>query len=250
MSRWEVYRALIPDNLDLVSSRNTPGSVRGFFLGDDGILGHAEFSKIDLRKVAAVAVPVLVAAGFAGGIAAAPRVRRWWNDQARPAARAGWRRVTRQREHVAPDGRITAGLAFSQQVDVALEGASMSMSSAQAQQYLLEIMMAAAIIADRMRALSHAHINDDAELSDLTIAMDKLTTGEVTNIINRMLATGHAMRNEETVELFARIFAGGHVADGEYVPLTVDKVQKVLSLDAGEDRATAQVPTQVSTQAD
>src|SRR5689334_17262094 len=118
MSRWELYRALIPDNMDLASSRKTIGALRGFFLGEDGILGHAEFEKIDLRKVAAIAAPVLLAAGFIGGVAAAPRIRRWCDEALRPAARTGWRWVTRQREVATPDVlSATASDAFSREVD-------------------------------------------------------------------------------------------------------------------------------------
>lgn len=232
MSRWELYRALIPDNMDLVSSRRTPGLLRGFFLGEDGILGHAEFEKIDLRKVAAIAVPVLLAAGFVGGVATAPRIRRWWNHKALPAARTGWRRVTRQHGVVAAEVLGTTAIeAFSREVDVALEGSRTSMSSAEAQQYLLEILMAAAIIADRMRTLSGGHIEDDSGFPELKVAVGKLTTREVTDTINRMLAAGNSPFDNETSEMFVNIFGGGQVVHGEYVPLTNERIRDVLSLD-------------------
>nr|WP_221381997.1 hypothetical protein [Actinoplanes polyasparticus] len=235
MSWWELYRAFKPDDIDLVSSRNTPGSFRGYFLGDNGILGQAEFSKVDLRKVLAIGAPILLATGFIGGVAAAPRIRRWWGDEALPAARTGWKWITRQDQVAAPGVPTAAAEAFCREVDVALEGSRASISSAESQQYLLEILMAAAIIADRMRTLSNADVEDDASLPELKIAMQKLTAREVTNTINQMLTAEVSILDNETSELFAKIFGGGHVVDGEYVPLTNDKIKDVLSLDSPRD---------------
>ncbi len=95
--------------------------------------------------------------------------------------------------------------------------------------------MAAAIIADRMRTLSNADVEDDASLPELKIAMQKLTAREVTNTINQMLTAEVSILDNETSELFAKIFGGGHVVDGEYVPLTNDKIKDVLSLDSPRD---------------
>jgi hypothetical protein len=242
MSRWwELYQASFPDNTDLVSSRVTPGWLRGFFRGEGGIEGHAEFSKVDLRKPAVVGATVFLAVGVLGGMTVnrnAPRIKRWWDDQAIPAARTGWRRITRQHEVVAHDATAempilskTALEAFSREIDVALEDNRSSMSSAEAQQYLLEILMAASIIADRMRALSNAHIEEGAGLPELKIAMEKLTTQQVMDTINRMLATNTSVLDDERSEVFAKIFGGGHVVDGDYVPLTSERIKEVLSLD-------------------
>lgn len=95
--------------------------------------------------------------------------------------------------------------------------------------------MAAAIIADRMRALSNADVEDDASLPELKIAMEKLTAREVTNTINQMLTAEGSILGNETSELFAKIFGGGHVVDGEYVPLTNDKIKDVLGLGSPRD---------------
>ena len=182
----------------------------------------------------------LLAVGVLGGIAVdrnAPRIKRWWDDQTIRAARSAWRRITRQHAAVAHDATAempvlskTAFEAFFREVDVALEDSRSSMSSAEAQQYLLEILMAASIIADRMRVLFNAQIEDDVSLPELKIALGKLTTRQVTDTINRILATNASILDDETSEMFARIFNGGHVVDGEYVPLTSERIKEVLSL--------------------
>jgi hypothetical protein len=241
---WELYRGLMPDDVDLVSSRGTPGLLRGFFLDEDGIRGHAEFSKVDLRKPAIVLSAVALAAGLVGGIAItknAPRIKRWWGDEVIPAARAGWKWVARQQgedTNVATETTFLTPAAresFSREIDVALDENKTSMSSAEAQRYLLEILMAASIIADRVRALSNARIEDDAGLPELKVAMEKLTTQDVTDTINRMLAADTSMLDDETIKIFVDVFGGGHIVDGEYVPLTNERIKKVMSLDPRTD---------------
>jgi hypothetical protein len=113
----------------------------------------------------------------------------------------------------------------------ALENSRTSLSSAKAQQYLLEILMAASIIADRMRAPSDAHIDDDPGLPALKLVLEKLATQQVTDTINRMLATNTSMLDDEASEIFAKIFGGGYVVDGEYPPLRRERIKEVLNLD-------------------
>jgi hypothetical protein len=182
-----------------------------------------------------------LAAGVLGTIVVvrnAPRIKRWWDDQATPTVQTVWRRITRQHESVAHDATAemtmlseTALEDFSKAIDVALEDSMSSMSGAEAQRHLLEILMAASIIADSMRALSNARIEDDADLPELKSTMEKLTTQQVTDAINRMLATNTSLLDDETFEIFARIFGGGHVVDGEYVPVRSDRIKEALSLD-------------------
>ena len=81
-----------------------------------------------------------------------------------------------------------------------------------------------------MRVLFNAQIEDDVSLPELKIALGKLTTRQVTDTINRILATNASILDDETSEMFARIFNGGHVVDGEYVPLTSERIKEVLSL--------------------
>ncbi|GIG62597.1 hypothetical protein Lfu02_69690 [Longispora fulva] len=87
------------------------------------------------------------------------------------------------------------------------------------------------IIADRMRALSNARVEDDVDLPELRRAMEKLSTQQVTDVVNRMLATNNSILDGETAEIFAGIFRGGHIVDGEYVPLRSDRIKEALSLE-------------------
>lgn len=236
---WELYAASIPDGADLVASRDTRGWVRGFFRGADGIGGHAEFAKIDLRGPAAIVAAISLAAGVVGTVAVvknASRVQQWWEDQVLPTAQTALSRITRQDE--VPSRSATPELvlsepvveSFSNEIDDALEDTRTGMSSAEAQRHLLEILMAASIIADRMRALSSARIEDDAQLPELASAMEKLTTQQVTDRINRMLEANMSLLDDETSAIFAKVFGGGLVVDMEYVPLRNESVKEALCL--------------------
>ncbi len=236
---WELYAASIPEGADLVASRDTPGWVRGFFRDAEGIGGHAEFTEVDLRGPAAVVAAIGLAVGVVGTLAVvkkAPRIQRWWEDQVVPAAQTAMSRIAR--EDVAPAQPATSELALSEsvveslsrEIDVALEDTRTSMSSAEAQRHLLEILMAASIIADRMRTLSDARIEDVAELPELASAMKKLTTQQVTDTINRMLESNASLLDDETSAIFLKIFGGGLVVGKEYVPLRNERVREALRL--------------------
>ena len=240
---WELYKASFPKDTDLVSSRDTPGWLRGFFRGESGIEGHAEFSKVDLRGPAVVLTSVALAAGILSTIVVVKnqtRIKRWWNDQVIPTAQSTWNRIARQQETASQSA--TAELAmlskpalddFSKEIDVALEDTRTSMSSAEAQQHLLEILMAASIIAERMRALSNTRIEGD--LPELASAIEKLTTQQVTDALNRMIETNTSLLDDETSAIFTKIFGGGYVVDGEYVPLRNEIVKEALRLPGTRD---------------
>jgi hypothetical protein len=240
---WELYEASIPDGADLVASRGTPGWVRGFFRGADGIGGHAELAKVDLRGPAAVVAAIGLAAGVLGTVVVAKntfRIEQWWEEQVIATAKTALDRITRQDEAFGQSA--TSGLElsasvvedFSNEIDVALDDTRTSMSSAEAQRHLLEILMAASIIADRMRALSDARIEDDAHLPELASAMEKLTTQPVTDTINQILEANASPLDDEASAIFAKIFGGGQVIDMEYVPLRMESIKEALRLPAFE----------------
>jgi hypothetical protein len=122
---------------------------------------------------------------------------------------------------------------FPNEVDAALEEHGISMSSAEAQKRLLALLMAAAFIADQMRALSSARIEDDAASLELKRAMEKLTAPKITDSINRMLEANASLLDEETSVELMKIFGGGRIVDGQYVPLRNEKIKDALCLTVG-----------------
>lgn len=239
MPKWyEQYIAAIPDGANLVNSKGLPGAVRGFFRDADGIGGHADLIPVDLRKPAAGLVALGIAVGVLGTYAAmknAPRIKTWWLDTVVPSARTAWGTIepaSNSGELAEPEAMLNRPIldAFTNGVEKAVQDTREPMSSADAQRNLLEIMMAASIIADRMRALSNARIEDDAELPELRAAIEKLTTQQVTDSINQMLQSDSSLLDPDTRVIFSGIFGGGQDDEGEYVPITIESVRDALAL--------------------
>ena len=102
------------------------------------------------------------------------------------------------------------------------------MSTSEAQRYLLAVLLAASFIAEAMRKLSHARI--EGGLPELSSAINKLTTPRLTDAINQMLEVTPALLDDKTSAVFTKIFGGGQVLNGAYVPLRVERVRDALSL--------------------
>jgi hypothetical protein len=229
---------MMPSGADLANSKATPGAVRGIFRGSDGIAGHADWVKVDLRQPALAIAAVSLAAGILGTVAVmknAPRIKSWWLDNVVPTARNVWGTIepaSKSAGLAEPEAMLNRPIvdAFTNRVEKAVHDTREPMSSADAQRNLLEIMMAASIIADRMRALSNARIEDDAELPELRAAIDKLTTQQVTDSINQVLQSDSSLLDPDTRVIFSGIFGGGQDDEGEYVPITVESVRDAIAL--------------------
>jgi hypothetical protein len=179
----------------------------------------------DLRNLA-----VAIVAGMSLGVGvmkAAPKVKVWWNGlRSRQSRNAATRDVDSEAQAVALSAIPVED--FANAVDVALEQ-HRTMSSTEAQRRILEILLAAAIIAKNMRALSGAHLEAGASL-ELQAAMEKLTVPQLTDSLNRMLELDSAVLDDKTSAVFMQIFGGGRSADGQYEPLQHAKFTEALRL--------------------
>jgi hypothetical protein len=235
-----------PDGTDLAWSRKSDGGRSPLVRDASGDLvtqvviferGHQDAR--NLERVVLVALGV--AAGALGAIAVvnAPKIRKWLSGTALPAIRSKWSRVARTGESdsqaATAEMAALSGVAptdFSSEVDAVLEESRTGMSSAEAQERLLAVLVAAAFIAEQIRALSNARIGaeDDDEVLALKSALGRLTALEVTDSINLLLETSASPLDEEASAEILRIFGGGKVVDGRYVPLTNVKIRDALRL--------------------
>jgi hypothetical protein len=161
----------------------------------------------------------------AGAVRAAPHVKRWWHQGvARRLQRLSRTRQTGAGEPLA----LTAAPAdFHRAVEDALDESGERMSGAEADKRLVAILAAGAFIADQVRALTDARI-DDADLAELNRAMEKLMTQEVTDRVNQALETESLVLDEGTSNEFMRVFGAGQAVDGRYVPLRNERIRSVL----------------------
>lgn len=211
---WTVYEIGHPVGTHLSEAT---GSLLAFKNGTNELLTHAvrgrriEQSLPRSAKAAYLAVGVAVgAASTAGAVIATPRVKAWRSR----------RQAQRVLRHLPVD-------AFCAELDVALNQGTV-MSSAEAQRRLLEVLGAAAIIAQQMRALSDARIEGDAT-PELRRAMEQLTVPGLTDAINRMLECDPSLLDNERAATFLELF-GGRTDDGDFLPLRNARVADALRL--------------------
>lgn len=176
-----------------------------------------------LVAAAAAAVGVLATLGT---LKVAPHVRAWWRER-----RSKGTPAQQKPELVEPEvhDATIAAANFASEVNVLLEEQRMRMSTAEAQQRLVKIVLAAAVIADNIRALSAAQIDDNvsAELRD---AIEKLSVPEITASLNSILASRSPAVDERASNELVRIFGGGQVITGAFEPLRNERVAAILHI--------------------
>lgn len=185
-----------------------------------------EDDESDLLKVAAgIALGVLVTVG---ALKAAPKVKSWWKELR--AKKATLSEAAEPAGEANTSGVATFAVAeFAFELEVALEEQKTNMSSAEAQRRILEMMLAAAIIADNLRALSNAQLDDGAS-AELQGALEMLAVPQVTDSLNRMLETDSTLLGAEASADLMRIFGGGSAVEGQYVPLRDGRIREALRL--------------------
>ena len=52
LSNGSIYQAVLPSGAKLAASHSMNDAVRGFYLGENGIAGQANFKKVDISKMA------------------------------------------------------------------------------------------------------------------------------------------------------------------------------------------------------
>ena len=107
------------------------------------------------------------------------------------------------------------------------------MGSEEAQRRIAAMLAASAFIAEQIRMLSNAQVEDDGDLPELQSAMEKLTAQQVTDSVNRMLEANTSLLDDRASAEFMRMFGGGGIVDGQYVPLRSKKVKDALRLTDG-----------------
>lgn len=188
-----------------------------------------------LRGAAVVAGAIGLAAGALATTAVvnAPRIRQWWTAQALPSVQAVGRRVL-GRDELPEEAPADASViltrstlrGFTRRVDSAFApGRDVSRTPE-----FVDLLLAASIIADRMRTRSDADTEAEAHEPRVSAAMARLASPWVVDAVNRTLASNAAHVDDETRTIFVRVFDGGHVGASGYVPVTLDRVAGALRI--------------------
>ena len=234
----DFYRVIVDTGHDLAASARNMGAFSTNTFDAARNLGRADLLSADeeIAKLLKQAKLKHLVIGFAAGavavsgtvltVKAAPHIKGWINGM-------GSKLSGEADSQPALDGDAETG--FPQQVELALEDLQAGMSSEEAQRRIAMIMIAAAFIADQIRALSDAHVEDAEAPRELRTALAKLSAADLTGIVNRMLEANSSLLSDETSAALMKIFEGGRFIEGAYVPLRNDKVRDALRLTNGED---------------
>ncbi len=254
----EAFDVEVPSGTHLGFSRDSDGAYRAH-LFDDGtnqLVGHAElfrredaggasnfdsgydedpsetWSKEDEELADAVAGLVLVGIIIAAQ-AAAPHVRRWWNDlRDRNRSRKEKRRSRKRRaggdaaEAASSALTVTARAESSQQVFAALEEYKASMSSAEARERFVAALVARIYSEEQLRLLRDARIEDESGPLEIASAMDRLTPEQLGNSIRLMLESHPSWPDHETMTEIGKLL--GRDGAKEYVPVMGGQVKREL----------------------
>ncbi len=233
----DFYRVIVDVGHDLAASAKHVGALSTNTFDAARNLGRADLLSADeeiaelLKRSKFKHLVIGFAAGAAavGGtvftVRAAPHIKGWLNG-------------LRSKLSGEADSQLAlddAETGFPQQVELALEDLRAGMSSEEAQRRIAMIMIAAAFIADQIRALSHARVEDVEAPRELRTALAKLSAADLTDTVNRMLEVDSSLLSDETSTALMKSFEGGRFVEGAYVPLRNDKVKAALRLTNGED---------------
>lgn len=245
-----------PDGTHLSQSRQDPGGFSTLARDDEtnSLTTHATLHPIiddeaefDLSRLLVWVGGIVLGAA---AVKVTPHVVNWWNERMLPAMQSRVRNLFRRKRRKqgtlqdetaettdAPALPLTpmdaACAVFVEQVDALSGEPGTSMSQAEAEEHLFAILVMAANIAERLRALSDARLeSEDSERVELLSgAIRQLSTQRIADGINRLLESDTALLDEATVDQFMKLFKGARIPGQGYAPIRVEQLQEALRLE-------------------
>lgn len=262
----DLYRVVKKKGTHLAESKDTPGAVRGTLLSDSNrqLAGQAEFIKVEdnnydfytsptydgmdkpaeltdeEREMAELLGEFAAALILALVTAAAPHVKRWWQDKAAPGIKRKWREIKdkkvskRQRsKSVESENQVEVEETLLL-IDRTYEEYQNDMTSVEAQKELLDIFILTAITEAKIRRLSNSRVVNEKnpfEYIEGKEIAEKLSSPQFVDSINEILQTNPVLLDEKTPILS---FVLGHtlIQDGEFVPIQNEAVREIFALNA------------------
>lgn len=196
--------------------------------------------------VTAQIIALVVGVGITIGAAAAPHIKRLWNETIVPGVKKIYSKMTGKKssaiEQVIESHTTSLSIAertgvtakeFSKNVDIAIEGFKKNMSSEEAQMHMLNIMKLAELLANEIRSLSGAVIEDDeysGEYLEWKVAIEKLTTQQVTDSINYMLENNSGIFKGEQLQELSWIWGCKEIKEEGLLPVENEQIKEALSI--------------------
>ncbi|KAM9872697.1 hypothetical protein [Leucobacter aridicollis] len=219
------------EDLRIVDSDDEPDD--GDHEGDDPDSEGGD-AEADAALAAAFVLIVVTVVVTVVAVKAAPHVKSWWDATVAPRLSEGWRRLREtlspRKKAVEPAPPLMLTTGPSSEVELAVQTEVATLTPEEAVKLYVEAMTALSFAADRMRTLQNARIEEPEKFEALERAARQLTTPEATEEANRQLEAAAASLKPEQVHEFVRIYGGGAMVEGIYLPLKVERVREVLRL--------------------
>ncbi|MFJ6297529.1 hypothetical protein ACIQJX_29770 [Streptomyces griseoviridis] len=149
---------------------------------------------------------------------AAPRLKRWWNSQARPFVKSTRDRLAQtskaDSQTITPETSTlveSASPEASRELVAALEGYRASMSSVEARERFVAALLARLFSEEQLKTLRNARIEGEDCPLVLNGVMESLTPKQVEDSITLMLEMHPSLLDEETLADIGKAFKGGRV---------------------------------------
>lgn len=271
MEDEQLYRLIMPDGMHLANPQDDPSVYLGTFFDDENHLkGQARWEPVSdntddgdaaetgndngdspAAAMAAAAIAITAIVGTAYYLANNEKFRSWWDkrfhwwkDSVKPTVGKIWDKVAHHsKKNDAETSHPIALLTsipettntFSKEVDEAIEACRLHMDSEEAQNRLLIIMYKAMDLAKDIREFSSANIQesafDEKTKLELRQTMEKLTTQNVTDLINKALERNIPLLEKQKEFDAWSSFLGKMTNESEFIPLRRDALQTALSLE-------------------
>ncbi|GAA1609367.1 hypothetical protein GCM10009693_21780 [Leucobacter chromiireducens subsp. chromiireducens] len=201
--------------------------------GDGGGATNSDALKSLLVALASAAVTY-------GVIKSAPVVKRLWGEKVAPVIETQRQRIMAR---IRPKSAALATqqteqelvtTASSTEVELAVRQEIETLSHEDALILYLEMMTAVGYAAERLRKLQNARIEAPDDYLEVEKLRAALESPEMIADVNRQIEAGAASADPELVAEFVRVYGGGGIVDGKYLPLEAHGVHEALRLSEDE----------------
>jgi len=204
-----------------------------------GAAEEAPYQLSEQDKELAEALANLVKLGIiTAAVAAAPHVKKWWTDKvvptfrgARDGVKSTFKRVPHRRKDHGPSSTAVvasvvdpAPVQSSSELAVAFQDYRTRMSSVEARERFVAALVARAFSDAQMNILQNAQIEDEEGPVELEGAIRALTPQDVAETLKEILERNPSLLDRVTLTELGSILGGGR-ADGEYVPLKIERLK-------------------------
>lgn len=120
---------------------------------------------------------------------------------------------------------------FSTEIDTVLNEYSNNMDNEETQQKLVELMILAALLANKIRELSNmADFKKDSAYYETKESLEKLMTQKTTDYINQILCRSPELLSEKNPTF--SLFYGDHYNNGQCIPFQNERIKELLRLES------------------